>query len=142
MTRSSKILLALALLFIAGAAVIAAIYLSLQNKIDKRLEKGWVIPPLELYSQGFALEIGRKMPLAGLQGVTEIEDKDFLEHSGVRATGIVRAVLRNLRAGRWAEGGSTITQQLVKNFFLSSKKTIRRKIEEQLLALMLEARLS
>jgi membrane peptidoglycan carboxypeptidase len=83
-----------------------------------------------------------EIPLACLQAVTAIEDRDFLEHSGVSATGIMRAMLRNLRAGSWAEGGSTITQQLVKNFFLTSKKTLGRKIEEQLLALMLEQQLS
>ena len=229
------------------ASAAGAVYFSLENKISKRLEKGWVIPPLELYSQGIALSRGRhvtpealreeltrrdlrpdrdyflgdadacrrlsglplketaqhclylksaaggpllitwdekewlqelwsgepwrevnsyalfprlitqffdgqpilqqntalsEMPLACLQAVTAIEDRDFLEHNGVSATGSLRAVLRNVRAGRWAEGGSTITQQLVKNFFLTPKKTIRRKLEEQILALMLEAQLS
>ena len=74
--------------------------------------------------------------------MTAIEDREFLDHRGVSATGTVRALLRNLRQGRFAEGGSTITQQLVKNFFLTAKKTLRRKIEEQALALALEARVS
>lgn len=82
-----------------------------------------------------------EIPLACLQAVIAIEDKDFLEHKGVSATGTVRAVFRNLRARRFAEGGSTITQQLVKNFFLTAKKTLRRKIEEQLLALLLESQM-
>ncbi|MGE4133619.1 MAG: transglycosylase domain-containing protein [Bdellovibrionales bacterium] len=217
---------------------------SLQQKITTRLEKGWVLPPLELYSQGLPLSSGRRFPLAEvekelerknlqngrdyylesvescaeltrlnfsdnaqrclwlrepalvvtwdadgwivdiwrgtpwqsansyslfpelitqffegqpilkentplsefplqcLQAVTAIEDKDFLLHPGVSATGTLRAVLRNLKAGRFAEGGSTITQQLVKNFFLSSKKTLKRKIEEQFLSLLLEAQIS
>ena len=83
-----------------------------------------------------------EIPLACLQAVTAIEDRDFLDHRGISATGTLRAMLRNVRRGRFAEGGSTITQQLVKNFFLTSKKTIRRKIEEQALAVLLEAQIS
>ncbi|MGZ3721469.1 MAG: transglycosylase domain-containing protein [Bdellovibrionales bacterium] len=242
-----KILIALISIFTLVLIGGAAAFFSLHSKISSRLEKGWVIPPLELYSQGFALSPGRhfplqaiqeelqhrslqserdyilaaadacsrltgvslkdssqqclwikktergpllvgwdekgfvqeiwggepwaqltsfalfprlitqffdgqpilqqntslsEVPLACLQGVTAIEDREFLEHGGVSATGILRALVRNLRAGRWAEGGSTITQQLVKNFFLTAKKTIRRKVEEQFLAVMLESQLS
>ncbi len=82
-----------------------------------------------------------EIPLACLQAVIAIEDKDFLMHRGVSATGTFRAVIRNLKARRFAEGGSTITQQLVKNFFLTAKKTLRRKVEEQLLALLLESQM-
>ncbi len=245
MSRRRKILiLALGLfaVFMAGAG---AISISLQNKIAQRLAKGWVIPPLELYTQGFNLQVGRMLPLAELQeeltrrglhagrdfrlgkgtdcgeaiadptknclslkpgegqlepltlawdderilleiwrgdprvsvvsqslfprlitqfydgqpilqqntplsevplaclqAVTAIEDRDFLEHGGVSVTGILRAIVRNALARRWAEGGSTITQQLVKNFFLTAKKTIRRKVEEQWLAVMLESQLN
>lgn len=247
MTRRTQILIVLLLTIGALLGVTATIYSSLQNKIAQRLSKGWVIPPLELYSQGFPLNVGRRFPLAAvqeelgrrdvrverdytlldgeacatatglrlkdnskhcfwlkrreggplfvawddegwiqelwagepwaatgtfslfprlitqfydgqpilqqntplaeaplvcLQAVTAIEDHDFLEHAGVSTTGTLRALMRNLKAGRFAEGGSTITQQLVKNFFLTSKKTIKRKVEEQLLALMLESQLS
>lgn len=244
MSRSTRIILYFGAFFLALSAAMAVALGSLQSKISTRLEKGWVLPPLELYSQGHALSVGKKFsraaveadlqnkdlhsprdflfdraegcsertgitfkpesfhclwlnepsiaitwddkeviqeiwrgpswqalnhfalfprlitqffdgqpilqtstpiaetPLACLQAVTAIEDKDFLEHRGVSATGIVRAVIRNLKAGRWAEGGSTITQQLVKNFFLSSKKTIRRKVEEQFLAVLLESQLN
>lgn len=82
------------------------------------------------------------VPLACLQAVTAIEDGDFLRHKGVSVVGILRAIYRNVMAGHWAEGGSTITQQLVKNYFLSPKKTIRRKITEQVLAVLLESRTS
>jgi penicillin-binding protein 1B len=80
------------------------------------------------------------VPLECLQAVTAIEDTDFLKHKGVSFVGILRAIYRNLTAGHWAEGGSTITQQLVKNYFLTSKKTLKRKITEQVLAVLLEAR--
>lgn len=243
MSRTRKIIIALSALVVVSVATLAFTLVSLQNLIDQRLEKGWVLPPLELYSQGFPLAAGRKMPTAALeeefqrrglqsgrdyefsdaescvrqtgvafrdtttnclylkkdqllvgwgeggwiqevwrgqpwvevpfqslyprlitqfydgnpilqfntglsdvplyclQAVTAIEDRDFLEHRGVSATGTLRAVLRNLRAGRFAEGGSTITQQLVKNFFLNAKKTIKRKLQEQILAVMLESQI-
>lgn len=239
MTRRSKILISAAV-FISFIAVAAFVVTSLQNMITTRLEKGWVIPPLELYSQGLPLSPGRKMPafeeelrrrglesgrdyvlgdaeacgaasgitptaknclyvknpavqvawdedgwirqlwsgddplqeaehfalfprlitqfydgqpiqqqntplsetpLQCLQAVTAIEDRDFLEHRGVSPTGVLRAIVRNLKQGRFAEGGSTITQQLVKNFFLTPKKTIRRKLEEQALAVLLESQI-
>ena len=82
------------------------------------------------------------VPLACLQAVTAIEDGDFLRHKGVSVVGILRAIYRNVTAGHWAEGGSTITQQLVKNYFLSPQKTLRRKVTEQVLAVLLESRVS
>lgn len=244
MSRTSRIVLGLILMLLGVVALGSVVVHSLQNKISTRLEKGWVLPPLELYSQGFPLAPGRKFPreaverelnrralvverdynferaedcaeqtgadftpestqcfwlrdpavvvgtdddgyiidlfkgdsltptdtfglfprllsqffdgqpilqlntplsdfpLQCLQAVTAIEDKDFLEHGGVSATGTLRALFRNLKAGRFAEGGSTITQQLVKNFFLESKKTLKRKLEEQVLAILLESQIT
>ncbi len=77
-------------------------------------------------------------PLQCLQAVTAIEDSQFLEHSGISFSGIGRALLRNFSSGRFAEGGSTITQQLVKNYFLTHEKTLRRKFVEFFMALLLE----
>lgn len=242
MKRRTKFLLIAFALFVSGLAAAAIAINKLQNMISTRLEKGWILPPLELYSQGIPLSPGRRLglaaleeelhrqnlqsgrdyvlgdaaacaqvsgvtaqsarclwlrepsvmaawdedgwvrevwsgsplqptshfalfprlitqfydgqpimqqntpisetPLACLQAATAIEDRDFLEHRGVSASGTLRALLRNVRKGRFAEGGSTITQQLVKNFFLSPKKTLRRKIEEQALAVLLESQLS
>lgn len=243
MTRTTKILFTVLVLFFIASVGLGAAVISSQSMINQRLEKGWVLPPLEIYSQGFPLTAGRKFPQAALeqeferrnlqsgrdyefmdaescvklggvalkdtstnclwlkhenvmvawgeggwitevwrgdpmeqvafhslfprlitqfydgqpilqyntplseiplqclQATTAIEDRDFLEHRGVSPTGTMRAVLRNLRKGRFAEGGSTITQQLVKNFFLSPKKTIRRKIQEQILAVLLESQI-
>lgn len=85
------------------------------------------------------MEIGQ-IPLSCSQAVTAIEDADFLEHRGISPTAIGRAMIRNMSKARFAEGGSTITQQLVKNYFLTSEKTIRRKITEQFMAILLELR--
>ena len=83
-----------------------------------------------------------QFPLSCLQAVTAIEDKDFLDHPGVSITGTARALMRNLVKGRFAEGGSTLTQQLVKNYFLTSEKNISRKITEQIMAVLVESRFS
>lgn len=69
-----------------------------------------------------------------------IEDRRFYDHPGIDVIGIIRAGVRNLVAGSIREGGSTITQQLAKNLFLTRDRTIRRKIQETLLAIWLEQR--
>ena len=71
-----------------------------------------------------------------------VEDRDFYFHKGVSITGIFRALVTNITAGRTVQGGSTLTQQLVKNMFLTREKTITRKVNEALMALILEYRYS
>lgn len=66
------------------------------------------------------------------------EDKRFYEHGAIDMYGIVRAFYTNTVAGKTVEGGSTITQQLVKNLFLTSQRTMSRKIEEVILAFLVE----
>ncbi|HUP60281.1 MAG TPA: PBP1A family penicillin-binding protein [Thermoanaerobaculia bacterium] len=70
------------------------------------------------------------------------EDVRFWRHPGVDPFGIMRALFKNLRKGGVAEGGSTLTQQLVKNYFLTSERTMRRKIVEAFMAVILDARYS
>lgn len=86
-------------------------------------------------------EIG-EIPTQCLQGILAIEDEEFLEHGGVSLKGIARAVLKNVSSGRKAQGGSTITQQLVKNYFLSSERTFKRKFKEFVMSILLESRFS
>ncbi len=74
--------------------------------------------------------------------VIATEDSRFWRHPGVDPIGIVRAVFRNVRAGGVSEGASTLTQQLVKNYFLTSERTYRRKIVEAFMAVILDARYS
>ncbi len=71
-----------------------------------------------------------------------IEDRRFYSHMGVDPKAIARAVGKNAKAGGVSEGGSTITQQLAKNAFLSSDRNLRRKAQEAMIAVYLEARLS
>ena len=77
-----------------------------------------------------------------LDALVATEDRRFYEHWGVDPVGLARAAFANLRVGRFAQGGSTLTQQLAKNLFLSPKRTLSRKLEELILALWLEVRLS
>jgi penicillin-binding protein 1B len=75
-------------------------------------------------------------------GIKLIEDRRFDEHHGVDAYSIMRALWADLRAGRVVQGGSTLTQQLVKNYFLSDEQTVARKATEAVMALRLEAHFS
>jgi 1A family penicillin-binding protein len=67
-----------------------------------------------------------------------IEDEDFYKHGGIKITAIIRAVIANLTGGGFSQGGSTITQQVIKNSLLTSEKAISRKMKEWVLALRLE----
>jgi penicillin-binding protein 1A len=74
-----------------------------------------------------------------IRAVLAIEDRRFYDHFGLDPIGILRAAAANIRAGGMVQGGSTITQQLAKNLFLTPERTLRRKVQEALLALWLEA---
>ncbi len=76
-----------------------------------------------------------------IKAVLATEDRRFYEHFGIDFPGTARATLTNARAGGVVQGGSSITQQLAKNLFLSNERTIERKVKEAFLALWLEARL-
>jgi penicillin-binding protein 1B len=75
-------------------------------------------------------------------GIKLIEDRRFDEHHGVDLYGVLRATWANIRAGRVVQGGSTLTQQLVKNYFLSDEQTFGRKATEAIMAMRLEAHYS
>lgn len=82
------------------------------------------------------------VPTKLLDTLLLIEDREFYFHHGVSPLGILRALYQNLIAGRTVQGGSTLTQQLVKNMFLTRDKTLWRKANEAIMALILEYRYS
>jgi len=83
-----------------------------------------------------------EIPPVLMQAILSIEDRRFFTHSGVDFMGVARALLRNAGDERIGQGGSTITQQLVKNTYLTPERTLRRKFAEAMLAFTLERRFS
>lgn len=77
-----------------------------------------------------------------VKATISIEDKEFYTHKGIKITSLIRATLKNITSGGYTQGGSTITQQVVKNSFLTTDKKIIRKIKEIFLALKLEKNMS
>ncbi len=109
--------------------------------------------PLRVYSEdGYLLgEFGEErravvkideVPTQMKQAILAAEDERFYQHGGVDTLGILRAALSNVTSGSAKEGASTITMQVARNFFLSSEKTLKRKISEALLATKIEHSLS
>lgn len=80
----------------------------------------------------------QEAPQTLIQGLLTSEDRDFYRHFGLSPRAILRAMWANIRAGGLVQGGSTITQQLIKNFYLTSERSLRRKVNEALMALILE----
>jgi len=78
------------------------------------------------------------LPQNLVNAIVAVEDSRFYEHHGVDFKGIMRAVVKNVLKGRFAQGGSTITQQLARGLFLSRRKTITRKLQEMYISWQLE----
>ena len=77
-----------------------------------------------------------------IKGLVAVEDRTYYDHFGVNPKSIVRAVVANAKAGRKVQGGSTLTQQLVKNFYLSNEQSYKRKANEAIMAMLLEVHYS
>ncbi len=84
----------------------------------------------------------KDIPPILVQAITSIEDRRFFDHHGLDIFGVARALLRNAGDERMGQGGSTITQQLIKNTYLTPERTLRRKYAEAMLSFTLERRLS
>src|SRR4051794_12156222 len=93
----------------------------------------------DLYGEPVRL---RDLPAHLPAALIAVEDRRFRSHWGIDPIGLARAALANWRAGEVVQGGSTLTQQLAKNLFLTTERTTRRKVQEALLALWLERRFS
>ncbi|WEX11940.1 penicillin-binding protein 1A [Chelativorans sp. AA-79] len=136
----------------AGAVVMLALATpSFQETAgDWRAQDDYAVTFLDRYGN----EIGQRgirqrdsvpvdeMPDHVIKAVLATEDRRFFEHFGIDFVGLFRALAENMRANSVVQGGSTITQQLAKNLFLSNERTVERKIKEAFLALWLETNLS
>lgn len=156
MTRWWQYLLVAVTVFAVSAVAIAALATalvfpnlpSLDSLTDYRPKQ-----PLRIYTEDGALisEFGeerrkvvrlKETPKVLRQAILAAEDERFYQHGGVDTIGVLRAALSNLVSGGAREGASTITMQVARNFFLSSEKTLRRKLNEALLAIKIEHALS
>ncbi len=84
----------------------------------------------------------KDLPEELVKAIVAIEDRRFFDHPGIDLRGLARAVWRNFSEGELQQGGSTVTQQLVKNFFLTSERTFKRKFSEAFISVLLETRLT
>jgi len=136
----------------AGSMVMLALALPAFQETagDWRAQDDYAVTFLDRYGN----EIGQRgirqrdsvpideMPDHVIKAVLATEDRRFFEHFGIDFVGLFRAVAENMRANSVVQGGSTITQQLAKNLFLTNERTVERKIKEAFLAVWLEANLT
>ncbi len=145
-------LLSLTLMF---SFVVCVLYIYLESQLPNidSLKDVQLQVPLRIYSADKKLiaEYGekRRMPVSFdkvpkklVQAILSTEDQRFFNHPGVDVLGLLRAGLKLLKTGRKAQGGSTITMQVARNFFLTRKKTFLRKFNEILLAIKIDSELS
>lgn len=146
----------LAVSFVAGIAAVAfAIYLYLSPSLPdtNELRDMELQTPLRIFTQDGLLisEFGEKkrkpinyeqVPPRFIQALLASEDDDFFQHGGIDIKGLIRASIQLITTGKKRSGGSTITMQVAKNYYLSSEKTFARKFTEILLALKIEQNLS
>ncbi len=138
-----------------GTIAVVAVYLHLEPKLPsiENLREVELQVPLRVYTQDQLLiaEFGEKrrtpliynqIPQQLIQAFLAAEDDRFFHHPGVDYRGILRAAVQLVLTGRRTQGGSTITMQVARNFYLSSKKTFARKINEILLSLRIEGALT
>ncbi len=103
-----------------------------------RLDPAEIASIYPLHDEDRTLVALKDVPELLVTGLQAVEDRQFKHHHGVAPRSIARAFLANLKARRAVQGGSTLTQQLVKNYFLSSERTLARKVNEAIMAVLLE----
>ena len=140
-------------LWLGLAVGVLVFYYALDLPDTEDLWKTGSQPELSIYARddGLVARRGRRggrpmrfedFPTHLVQAVIAIEDRRFFSHFGLDPRGLARAMAVNLRQGRLAQGGSTLTQQLAKNVFLTPERSFKRKVQELLLAFWLEAHFS
>jgi len=151
MFRLTWLLSFLASLLLTGFIIVALIYVYLENQLPdvSELKDMKLQAPLQVYTSDGKLigEFGpirrapvsyEQIPPLFIKALLSTEDQRFFEHSGVDVFGLVRAAVHLAMTGTKSEGGSTITMQVARNFYLTRQKTFSRKIQEILLALKID----
>lgn len=138
--------------FASGYEKSVAIYVTIENGVVVQIRSGETEEELDfvrldparigsfhpqIHEDRFLLK-SAEIPELLRRGLVAVEDRAFYSHHGVSPLAIGRALLANLSAGKTVQGGSTLTQQLVKNLFLDQRRTLTRKINEALMALLLD----
>lgn len=124
---------------INGAAISRLINLATKQDVTTvRLEPELISNIFDASQEDRTVVSLQEVPQKLLESIVLIEDERFFKHLGVDPVGIGRAMVKNLMSLRFAQGGSTLTQQLVKNYFLQSQKTLGRKLKEAVIAIALE----
>ena len=144
------ILLTVGVLFVVGGGFVAAL-LNFQDELPSTAHLERIEPPSntrildrnseplgDLFAEDRLVVPLSEVPDALVRAVIATEDRNFYEHWGIQVPALFRAVLANVRRGRTSQGGSTITQQLARNLFLTHERTFTRKIKEALLTVRLE----
>src|SRR5919107_2220284 len=140
----------LGLLALIVAVAVAAAYLPSYSDLTKRSDLGQMIRVRA--ANGAVLvslgpSFGKWLPYDQIPpemraAMISVEDKRFRSHIGVDPIGVARSVKVRVESGRWRQGGSTITQQLARNIFLTNSRTFGRKLKEMVIALALERKFS
>jgi len=112
------------------------------NEVLVRLDPALIASVYPTHNEDRVLLAREQIPTRVIKALLAVEDRKFYRHHGVDPKGIIRAAYKNLVAGRTVEGASTLTQQLVKNFYLTQERTLERKVNEAYMAVLLDARYS
>jgi len=124
---------------VSGGEVAALTSLPENRQLDLvRLEPAEIASIYPLQKEDRSIVKIADAPQLLITGLQAVEDRKFKHHPGVDVRGVLRAAIANLRAGKAVQGGSTLTQQLVKNYFLTQDRTVARKFNEAIMALLLE----
>ena len=138
---------------LVGALYIGSIYISIKGDFNKIVNVNMLPLPTKVYSADgkliakFGLQNRIPVKLSQISpwmkyAILAAEDARFYEHGAIDIVGIMRALAVDIMSGRIVQGGSTITQQLVKNVYLTPSRTIKRKLKEVILAYRIEKELS
>ena len=104
----------------------------------ERIEPQYIGGIFQAHNEDRDLIALEDIPPALVAALVAVEDRGYFDHYGISIRGILRAMKANIAAGRTVQGGSTLTQQLVKNFFLTNERSLQRKVKEAFMALLLE----